>query len=126
MSALALFCLAAVPFLAYRDLVVPEIRAVEVWLGFELHGTAALASAPLHWAIFLLGAWGFWRQRPWIVPAAAGYAFYVALGHFVWSITSPRGYGAFAGGAMAAAFSLPGFVLLAVERTRRRAAAGGP
>ena len=31
--------------------------------------------------MFLVGAWGFWRQRPWILPCAAAYAFYVALSH---------------------------------------------
>ena len=31
-------------FLAARDLFVPEVRDVEVWLGFELHGAAAEAA----------------------------------------------------------------------------------
>ena len=66
------------PFLIWRDLFDPMASAVEVWGGFELHGAAARWSAPIHWLIFALGAWGFWRARPWIVPAAAAYAFYVA------------------------------------------------
>jgi hypothetical protein len=118
MSAAALFCAATVVFLAVRDLFVPSARDVEVWLGFELHGAAALYSAPLHWAIFALGAWGFWRTRPWIVPSAAAYAFYVALSHLVWSELSPNGRGLLAGLAQAAALSLPGFLLLRAWRSR--------
>jgi hypothetical protein len=116
MTALAVFCAATVPFLAWRDLFVPHARDVEVWLGFELHGAAARWSAPVHWAIFALGAWGFWRARPWIVPAAAGYLFYVALSHLVWSEASPNGHGWVAGLAQAAAISVPGFLLLRASR----------
>ena len=75
-TALAVFCLVSVLILVARDLFHPSSRDVEVWFGFELHGTAARLTAPLHWIIFLVGAWGFWSQRPWIVPAAAAYAFY--------------------------------------------------
>jgi hypothetical protein len=84
MTALAVFCAATVVFLAARDLFVPHVRDVEVWFGFELRGAAARWSAPLHWAIFAFGAWGFWRARPWIVPAAAGYLLYVAISHLIW------------------------------------------
>ena len=75
MTALAVFCLLSVVFVVSRDLFRAETRDVEVWLGFELRGTAALLSAPLHWALFALGAWAFWRARPWIWPAAAAYVF---------------------------------------------------
>ena len=117
MTALALFCAATVTFLAWRDLFVPSARDVEVWLGFELRGTAARWSAPLHWAIFALGAYGFWYQRPWIVWAAAGYAFYVAVSHLVWSEVSPKGHGWLVGLAQAALFSIPGFLLLRARHT---------
>jgi hypothetical protein len=122
MTALALFCLATVVFLVPRDLFFPDTRDVEVWFGFELHGTAALLTAPLHWAIFLAGAYGFWFQRPWILPAAAGYAFYVALSHLVWSEASPKGHGWIAGLAQALLLSIPGVLLL---RAWRAAARGG-
>ena len=79
MTALAFFCLGSVVFLVPRDLFFSETRDVEVWLGFEIRGTAALLTAPIHWAIFLLGAWGFWHRRPWILPCAAAYVFYIAL-----------------------------------------------
>ena len=116
MTALALFCLGTVVFLVARDLFVPDARDVEVWFGFELHGRAALLTAPLHWAIFLAGACGFWFRKAWIVPAAAGYAFYVALSHLVWSGVSPKGHGWLAGLALALVLSVPGFVLLRARR----------
>jgi hypothetical protein len=120
MTALAVFCAATVLFLVPRDLFWAETRDVEVWLGFEVHGCAARLSAPLHWAIFALGAWGFWRARPWIVPWAAGYVFYVALSHLIWSEASPHGNGWPIGLLQAAALSIPGFALLRARRAAPR------
>jgi len=120
MTALAGFCLLTVAFLVPRDLCFPETRDVEVWLGFELHGPAARLTAPLHWAIFAAGAFGFWRARPWILPCAAAYSFYVALSHLIWSELSPHGQGWPMGLAQAAILSLPGVLLL---RARRASAA---
>jgi hypothetical protein len=84
MTAAAGLCAATVVFLALRDLFVPHVRDAEVWFGVTLHGAAARLSAPLHWAIFALGAWGFWRAKPWIARAAIGYAIYVAISHVIW------------------------------------------
>lgn len=120
MTALALFCVASVLVMVARDLFYPASRDVEVWFGFELHGTAARLTAPLHWLIFLVGAWGFWAQRAWIVPAAAGYAFYIALSHLVWSEASPKGHGWIAGLAQAIALSIPGVLLLRAHRVATR------
>ncbi len=120
MAALALLCFVSVAFLVPRDLFFPATRDVEVWFGFEVHGTAALVTAPLHWAIFLLGAYGFWFQRPWILPAAAGYAFYIALSHLIWSEASPNGHGWIAGVAQALVLSIPGVLLLRARRARPR------
>lgn len=116
-TALALFCAATVLFLAARDLLVPEIRNVEVWGGFELRGRAAQLSAPLHWAIFAFGAWAAWRAKPWIWTAAAAYVFYVAASHLVWSEASPNGRGWPMGLLQAAGISGIGLWLL----RRRRA-----
>jgi hypothetical protein len=110
-TALSGFCLVTVVFLAFRDLFVSEARDVEVWLGFEIHGRAALLTAPLHWALFAVGAWGFWKQRAWVWPASAGYLGYVALSHLVWSEASPNGQGWPMGLAQAAAISLSGLLL---------------
>jgi hypothetical protein len=120
MVAMAIFCIASVAFLVPRDLFLAHTRDVEVWFGFEVRGTAALLSAPLHWATFLVGAWGFWTQRSWILPAAAVYSFYIALAHLVWNQTSPNGSGWLAGIAEAVAFSVPGALFL---RARRASAA---
>jgi hypothetical protein len=120
MTALAAFCAATVLFLVPRDLFFQETRDVEVWLGFEVRGRAALLTAPLHWLIFAVGAWAFWRARPWSVPCAAAYVFYVALSHLVWSEASPHGNGWPVGLAQALAISLPGVLLL---RARRRTTA---
>jgi hypothetical protein len=84
MTAMALFCAFTVPFLIWRDFFDPMASTVEVWGGFELHGAAARWSAPLHWLIFAVGAWAFWTRRPWIAPAAAAYAGYVAVSHVIW------------------------------------------
>jgi hypothetical protein len=116
MTGLAAFCLLSVVFLVPRDLFFAETRDVEVWLGFEVRGAAALLTAPLHWLIFGFGAWAFWQARPWVVPAAAAYVFYVALSHLVWSEASPNGNGWRVGVAQAVAISIPGFLLLRAQR----------
>jgi hypothetical protein len=125
MTALALFCFVTVAFLVPRDLFFPETRDVEVWFGFEVRGTSALLTAPLHWAIFLVGAYGFWFQRRWILPAAAAYAFYVALSHLVWSEASPKGHGWVAGLAQALVLSIPGVLLLRAGRVAGRSSRVG-
>jgi|SRR5262245_2355900 len=116
MTALAVFCALTVVFLAGRDLCVPSVGDVEVWLGFELHGRAARLTAPLHWAIFAGFAWGFWRAKPWIRPAASAYLFYVALSHLIWSEASPNGQGWPMGLLQAAGISL---LALGMLRARR-------
>ena len=117
---LALLCAGTVPFLAWRDLFVPEIADVEVWGGFELHGRAALLTAPLHWAIFAFGAWAFWRAKPWAWTAAAAYLLYVAVSHLVWSEASPNGRGWPMGLLQATGFSLLGLWLLRRNRAAPR------
>jgi hypothetical protein len=91
-----------------------------VWFGFELHGVAARLTAPVHWLIFLAGAWGFWFERPWILPSAAAYTFYIAFCHLVWNEVSAHGSGWLAGGAEAAVFSVPGALLLHAHRRARQ------
>jgi hypothetical protein len=119
MTALAIFCFATVAFLVPRDLLIAHTRDVEVWFGFEVHGAAARLTAPLHWALFLAGAWGFWRNRPWVVPAAAAYAFYIAFSHIVWSEASPNGRGWPIGLAQALVLCVPGVLLWRVHRITR-------
>jgi catechol 2,3-dioxygenase-like lactoylglutathione lyase family enzyme len=92
-------------------------------LGFEVTGPAALATSPLHWALFATAAWAFWTGRPWIVPWAAGYLFYVALSHLVWSEASPHGRGWPIGLAEAAAITALATALLWLGAPRRRSVA---
>ena len=119
------FCVTALLWTVPRDLFLPEIRDVEVWFGFELRGTAALATAPLHWLIFAVGAWAFWTRQPWILPAAAAYVFYVALSHLVWSEASPNGRGWPVGLLQAIAISLFGFWFLWLRSRERTPPPGG-
>lgn len=125
MTGLAFFCMATVAFLVPRDLFFAETRDVEVWFGLEVRGAAALYSAPVHWAIFAVGAWAFWTDRPWIVPAAAAYVFYVAFSHLVWSEASPNGNGWPIGLVQALAISVPGILLLRAGGRRPSAARRG-
>lgn len=111
-TSLSVVCASTVVFLVARDLALPEVRDTEVWLGLEVHGGLAWATAPLHWLIFAAGAWGFWTLRPWIWPWASIYAFQVALGHLVWNLTSAAGGGWSAGLWQLAVFCLPAVALL--------------
>jgi hypothetical protein len=126
MTALAIVCLLALVVNVVRDLFLPETRDVEVWLGFEVTGWAAWVTAPVHWAIFAAGAWGFWRCRPWIRGGAAAYLFYVGVSHVVWSEVSVNGRGWPIGLAQAAAASVAAILLLrardAFERVPREPA----
>jgi hypothetical protein len=91
---------------------MPEVRAVEVWFGYEVRGWLALATAPLHYAIFAAGAYAFWQGHGWAWSWAAGYAFYVALSHLAWNVTSDNGDGLEAGIIQLVLFSIPGALLL--------------
>ena len=57
--------------------------------------------------------------KPWIVPAAAAYVFYVAVSHLIWSEASPNGRGWTVGLVQAAALSIPGFLLLRARNERK-------
>jgi hypothetical protein len=120
MTALALFCGATVAVTMPSDLFVPAARDTEVWGGFEVHGLAAILSAPLHWTIYALGAWAFWTQRRWAPTAAVAYVFYVALCHLVWSEASPHGRGWPIGLLQAVVMSLVGVALLRARATLAR------
>ena len=109
----------------FRDLTLPHVRDTEVWLGFEVHGAWARATAPLHWAIFAAGAWAFWTRRPWVWTVSAVYAFQIAVGHLIWNLTSPNGGGWLDGLWQLALFSVPAFALLRGRRLARDPAGPG-
>jgi len=79
----------------------------EVWFGVTLHGWPAKLTAPLHWLIYVAGAYGFWKMRPWLWPWAAVYVAQVSIGMLVWNLLDPRGGGWIAGLVAGAVFLLP-------------------
>jgi hypothetical protein len=101
--------------LIFRDVFVPAARHTEVWFGFELKGALARATAPLHWVIFGVGAWGYWRCRPWIWPWASIYGFYIAASHLIWNLVSPSGGGLRDGLIQLTLFSIPALALLGAK-----------
>lgn len=112
MTIAAALCLVTLAVAVFRDLFVADSRAVEVWFGLEVRGWRAVLTAPIHWAIFAIGAWGFWTGAPWIIPCAAGYLFYAAFSHLVWSEASAHGRGWPIGLVQALAISAVGYLLL--------------
>jgi len=112
---MAFFCAGTVVFLLVRDLMWPEVRDVEVWLGFELRGRWAQVSAPLHWGLFAFAAWAFYRGRPWIWTPAVAYALVIALSHLIWNLTSERGAGWLAGLLQLGLFSIPALLIHAIR-----------
>ena len=70
----------------------------------------------MHWLIYVAGAYGFWRMRPWMWPWAALYVAQIAVGMLVWSVLDPRGAGMAGGSVAAAVFLVP---TIALWRARR-------
>ena len=98
MNAIMAFCFyMAVIYLPFDLFLKPVAQDQEVWFGIVLHGWAAKATEPLHWAIYGAGAWGFWKMRPWMHPWAAVYVAQIAIGMFVWALLDPRSPGWWAG-----------------------------
>ncbi|UCE84865.1 MAG: SDR family oxidoreductase [Deltaproteobacteria bacterium] len=95
------------------DFFFKEVAAdEEVWFGIRLHGWAAKATEPLHWAIYAAGTYGFWRMRPWMWPWAAVYVAQVAIAMLVWNLVYVGGASGWAAGLVAgAAFGALAWVL---------------
>jgi hypothetical protein len=106
MNGLFAFCLfMTVAYMPYDMFWKPVESDQEVWFGFLLHGWAAKATEPLHWAIYAAGAYGFWKMRHWMHPWAALYTAQVAVGMLVWALTDPRAEG------RGLAFGVPPFLV---------------
>jgi len=120
MKVAAVLCAATVVVSVSRDLFVPASRGVEVWLGLEVTGWAAVLTAPIHWAMFAIAAWTFWTGRTWILPWAASYLFYVAFSHLVWSEASPHGRGWPIGLAQGAVIAGIGYFVLCLRPLEAR------
>jgi hypothetical protein len=104
MNALLAFCacMAAI-YVPWDFAVKPVAQDAEAWFGLLLHGWAAKATEPLHFAIYAAGTYGFWHMRPWMWPWAAAYVAQIAIGMAVWSVLHFGGWqGALIGVATAA------------------------
>ena len=66
-------------------LVKPAEVDEEVWFGIRFHGGAAKLTGLFHWAVYLAGAYGFRKMRPWMWPWAAVYAGQVAFSMLMWN-----------------------------------------
>ena len=75
-----------------KDVAIAE----EVWFGVVFKGWWARLTEPLHWLIYGLGAYGFWKMKSWMHPWAALYAAQVAIAMAVYNMVDPRGMGIFA------------------------------
>ena len=78
----------------------------EVWFGITLHGWYAKLTEPLHWIIYGLGAYGFWKMKSWMWPWASVYLLQVVIAMFFWNQLDPRGGGLVPGLISAAIFCL--------------------
>ena len=108
MNLMMAFCLyMTVIYLPFDLFLKPIADDREVWFGIALAGWWAKATEPLHWAIYALGAWGFWGMRRWMWPWAALYTAQIAVGMLVWNVLDPRGRGLVGGVVVAAFFMIP-------------------
>lgn len=89
----------------------PVLGDEEVWFGWILHGWAAKATEPLHWAIYAAGTLGFWRMHRWLHPWASLYTAQIALGMGVFGLVDPRSPGPVAAVVPALAFGALAIVL---------------
>ncbi len=97
-------------YLPFDLFIKPVAVDQEVWFGFMLTGWAAKLTAPLHWAIYAAGAYGFWKMRRWMWPWAALYVAQIALGMGIWSLLDPRG-GVWTGVISMAVMTVPAIAL---------------
>ena len=97
-------------YLPFDLFIKPVAVDQEVWFGFMLTGWAAKLTAPLHWAIYAAGAYGFWKMSTWMWPWAALYVAQVSLGMGIWSLLDPRG-GLWTGVISMAVMAVPAIAL---------------
>lgn len=115
MNALMLFCgYMTFFYMPFDFFYKPVAEDQEVWFGYMLHGWAAKATEPIHWAIYGAGFYGFLKMKPWMFPWASLYVFQVAIAFAVWGVlygdTNPL---------VSAVFAIP-FVILGIMLWRSR------
>lgn len=76
----------------------PFAHAEDVWFGFTLTGWPAKIGEHIHWLIYAIGAYGFWRMKSWMWPWAAVYSAQVTIAMVVFNIISGPGMGDGRGG----------------------------
>lgn len=104
MNVLMAFCAyLALVYVPWDFFFKPVVRDTEVWFGISFHGWAAKVTEPLHGAIYLAGAYGFWRMRAWMWPWAALYTWQVAVAVLLWEIGAGHWFVGIVGGAFIAA-----------------------
>ncbi len=91
MNGLMLFCAYMTFIYMPFDMLKPVDQDQEVWFGIMLTGWAAKATEPLHWIIYGLGCYGFFKMKSWMYPWAAVYVAQIAIAMFVWSILNENG-----------------------------------
>ena len=115
MNLIFYFCLYMTFIYLPFDLFLKPVEGdEEIWFGFTLTGWWAKATEPLHWLIYGLGAYGFWRMKTWMWPWASVYAAQVVIAMFTWNILNDMGSLTFAF-ISAFIFSLP---MIALWRSR--------
>ena len=111
MNLIWFFCLyMTFVYLPFDLFIKPVAEDQEVWFGFMLTGWAAKLTAPLHWAIYAAGAYGFWKMRPWMWPWAALYVAQISVGMGIWSLLDERG-GLVTGAVAMAVMAVPAIAL---------------
>ena len=92
MNLIFYFCLYMTFIYLPFDLFLKPVEGdEEIWFGFTLTGWWAKATEPLHWLIYGLGAYGFWRMKTWMWPWASVYAAQVVIAMFIWNILNDMG-----------------------------------
>ena len=92
MNLIFYFCLYMTFIYLPFDLFLKPVEGdEEIWFGFTLTGWWAKATEPLHWLIYGLGAYGFWRMKTWMWPWASVYAAQIVIAMFTWNILNDMG-----------------------------------
>ena len=118
MNLMFYFCVyMTIIYMPFDFLYKPVELDEEVWFGITLHGWYAKLTEPLHWIIYGLGAYGFWKMKSWMWPWASVYLLQVVIAMFFWNQLDPRGGGLVPGLISAAIFCLP---LIAMVMAREK------
>ena len=108
MNLIFYFCVyMAVIYMPFDLLWKPVAVDQEVWFGFVLTGWWAKATEPLHWLIYGLGAYGFWKMKIWMWPWAAVYAGQVVIAMTAFGMINSTSANPYAGLIAGAVFSVP-------------------